>query len=59
MLLKPSNEFIEKMNLVAEWMIYDPEVENLVLREDAPQEIVEMDKWLDDNNPAKDFPFED
>lgn len=59
MMVPVSKEYIKKLDLVAEWMIYDPEVENLVLRDDAPQEIVEMRQWLTDNDPAKDFPFKD
>ena len=44
---------IEKLDIVSKWMVYDPEVENLVLRDDAPQEIVEMRQWLKDNDPEK------
>ena len=59
MMVPVSKEYIKKLDLVAEWMVYDSEVENLVLRDDAPQEIVEMRQWLTDNDPAKDFPFKD
>lgn len=53
MMVRPSDEYIEKLDIVSKWMVYDPEVENLVLRDDAPQEIVEMRQWLKDNDPEK------
>lgn len=59
MLLKPSDEYLKRYDIVREWLVFNADDFRFDLRDDAPQEIVEMRQWLKDNDPAKDFPFED
>lgn len=62
-MVPPSKEYLEKSKkfdeLCEPWLIYNPEIGNVELKKGTPKEIVELDKWLKDNYPAKDFPFKD
>ena len=53
MMIKPSDEYLKKYDKVREWVIYDKESGNLILDPNAPNEIKQLNKWLDDNDPAK------
>ena len=54
--LKKDDEFIEKSK---GWIVVNPDTGKNELKPGAPQELVELKKWLSDNNPAKNSPFRD
>lgn len=49
----PIEEYRKKYKEVSKWLVFNPDEFTFDLKEDAPQEIIEMRQWLKDNYPAK------
>lgn len=63
MMVPPSKEYLKKdkefWENARDWLIVNPDTGQSELKPGTPQELVELRQWLFDNDPAKDFPFED
>ena len=53
MMVLPTEEYRKKYKEVSKWLVFNPDEFTFELKENAPQEIVEMRQWLKDNDPEK------